>query len=133
MNEKLEHLKMIQAIIARMAQNSFLLKGWAVTLLAGLFALAAADSNPAIVLVAFVPIIGFWFLDTFYLRQERLFRALYDQVRTGNDSSDYSMDTSQVAGNIASWSKIGFSITIGTFYGIAILSIVLAYLVPQLN
>ena len=133
MDEKLEHLKMIQAIITRMAQNSFLLKGWAVTLLAGLFALAAADSNPSIVLVAFVPIIGFWFLDTFYLRQERLFRALYDHVRNSNENTDYSMNTGPVATDIASWSKIGFSITIGTFYGIAILSIVLAFVVPQLG
>ena len=133
MDTKVEHLKMIQAVITRMAQNSFLLKGWAVTLLAGLFALAAADSNPGLVLVAFVPIIGFWFLDTFYLRQERLFRALYDDVRKGGDDSDFSMNTSNVSTDVGSWLKIGFSITIGTFYGIAVLSIVLAYGISQIG
>lgn len=39
MEKKLTHLEMIQAVITRMAGNSFARKGWAVTLVAGLFAL----------------------------------------------------------------------------------------------
>ena len=31
---KIRHLEMIQAVITRMASNSFMLKGWAVTLIA---------------------------------------------------------------------------------------------------
>ena len=131
MNEKVEHLKMIQAVITRMAHNSFLLKGWTVTLLAGLFALSAADSNANLVLVALVPTFGFWFLDTYYLRQERLFRALYDHIRTGQGGADegFSMNTRAAATAVDNVIKVGFSITMMAFYGIAVVSIIVAYLV----
>lgn len=39
MESKIKHLEMIQGIINRMASNSFYLKGWAVTLVAGIFAI----------------------------------------------------------------------------------------------
>jgi len=46
MEIKLKHLEMIQGIINRMAGNFFLLKGWCITLISALFALAANNSNP---------------------------------------------------------------------------------------
>ena len=45
MEQKLKHLEFIQNVINRMNSNSFLIKGWAVTLIAAIFALAAKDSN----------------------------------------------------------------------------------------
>lgn len=74
---KLKHLEMIQGIINRMASNSFALKGWAVTLVAGIFALASKETDKIYFLIAYAPIAFFWFLDSFYLLQERLFRSLY--------------------------------------------------------
>ena len=53
MSDKLKHLEFIQGVINRMGQNSFLIKGWTVTLVAALFALAAKDSNQKFVLVAY--------------------------------------------------------------------------------
>ncbi len=41
--KKEKHLEMIQGIINRMASNCFALKGWAVTLVSGIFALS--DKN----------------------------------------------------------------------------------------
>ena len=43
MKNKVEHLELIQKVINRMANNSFLLEGWAVTLVAGIFALSSKD------------------------------------------------------------------------------------------
>lgn len=43
--KKLKHLEFIQDMISRMAKNSFALKGWAVTLVAALFALAAKETK----------------------------------------------------------------------------------------
>ena len=37
MENKIKHLEIIQGVINRMAGNSFALKGWAVTLVAGTF------------------------------------------------------------------------------------------------
>lgn len=80
-NNKITHMEMIQGIINRMGGNSFSLKGWAVTLVAGIFALASKDTDKMYFLIAYVPIVVFWFLDAFYLLQERLYRALYNKVR----------------------------------------------------
>ena len=38
---KIKHLEMIEAVIERMAKNSFQLKGWAMTLVAAVGALAS--------------------------------------------------------------------------------------------
>lgn len=76
-----KHLEFIQAIISRQANNSFLLKGWSVTLVAALFALAAKDANSRFVWVALVPVFIFDGLDAYYLHQEKQFRSLFDFVR----------------------------------------------------
>ena len=79
---RVKHLELIQATIMRMGQNSFIYKGWMVTLVAAVFALAAKDDlSPRFLFVALLPAIAFWGLDGFYLRQERLFRRHYDAVR----------------------------------------------------
>src|SRR6266852_3616424 len=94
MDMKLKHLEFIQAVIGRMASNSFLLRGWSVTLAAALFALSAKDTNPKLLAIAYYPILIFWILDGYFLSQERLFRALYDKVRKLPESEiDFSMDT----------------------------------------
>lgn len=81
MDNKIKHLEMIQGIINRMAKNSFALKGWAVTLVAGIFALASKDADKLFCLIAYAPILVFWGLDAYYLLQERLYRTLYNKVR----------------------------------------------------
>lgn len=92
MENKVKHLEMIQGIINRMASNSFVLKGWAITLIAGFFALSNKDSNKMFFLIAYIPLIIFWGLDTHYLKLERKYRNLYDKVRMlNNDKIDFSM------------------------------------------
>ena len=75
MEKKLAHLEMIQAVITRMAGNSFALKGWAVTLVAGLFALSGKDANQFYYLVTYIPIVVFWYLDSYYLCQASAFTS----------------------------------------------------------
>src|SRR5438105_6535541 len=95
MENKQKHLEFIQSAVGRMASNLFLLKGWTITLLAALFALAAKDSNKVYFLIAYLPALMFWMLDGYFLSQERRFRALYDMVRTLEEGDiDFSMDTS---------------------------------------
>lgn len=78
--ERVKHLELIQSVISRMANNSFLLKGWSVTIVAGLFAVGTNDGDFLMVILAVLPISAFWYLDAFYLRQERLFRRVYDKA-----------------------------------------------------
>lgn len=93
-SNKHKHLEFIQASINRMSGNLFLLKGWSITLIAGLFALAAKDTNKAYILIAYFPLFIFWALDGYFLSMERRFRALYEHVRKLDEAAiDFSMDT----------------------------------------
>jgi hypothetical protein len=130
MEDKRAHLEMIQAIIKRMSVNSFQLKGWSVVLVSALFALAAADSQALFVYLAYFPCIAFWMLDGYFLRQERLFRKLYDRVRQLEEPNvDFSMDTSVVAEEVADWSAVMVSKTLLLFHGTVLGSIVIVMLV----
>jgi hypothetical protein len=79
--ERIEHMEMIQAVIARLGANGFLVKGWAVTVAAALLGLAVNQNDDGLAYVAVVPVAAFWALDGYLLRAERLFRALFDEVR----------------------------------------------------
>lgn len=118
------HLEFVQQIIARMAGNSFLLKGWSVTLTAGLFALAAKDANQAVAAIAFLPVLAFWILDAYYLRQERLFRKLYDHLRLDDDGDHrFSLDTSPVQDEVAGLFKTMLSSSVALLHGSLVVAI----------
>ena len=118
MNNKTVHLEMLQGVISRMANNSFLLKGWSVILVSALFALAAAKALALLALLALLPAIAFWILDAYFLRQERLFRKLYDQVRVQKEEDiDFSMNTSVVEKQVAPWGCVAISVTLAIFHG----------------
>lgn len=124
MKNKIEHLKLIQEVINRMSRNSFLLKGWSVIIVSALFALAANNANPFIVGLAYFPSIAFWILDGYFLRQERLFRALYDWVRElEEDDINFSMNTSIVQDKVSRWAATVFSKTLRIFHGAVFVSI----------
>lgn len=80
MENKIKFLEIIQNIITRMSSNCFMLKGWTVTLVAGVFALSSKESNSMFFLIAYVPVILFWFLDSYYLQLERKYRKLYNII-----------------------------------------------------
>jgi len=95
-DEKIAYLGFIQNIVQRMNANSFLLKGWTITLIAGLFALAAGDSQRLFVYVSYLPLFGFWYLDGFFLRQERLLRRLYIEAAANVSAPvSFSLDVSE--------------------------------------
>ncbi len=131
MESKLKHLEMIQAVVNRMANNSFLLKGWAVTLVSALLALAAANSDRRFVFVAVLPLLMFWLLDAYFLRQERLFRKLYDKVRKLDEKAiDFSMNTAPHVAETASWIGVMFSRTLVIFYGALAVGVIIIALLP---
>lgn len=119
MDKKLKHLELVQGVINRLANNSFMLKGWAVTLVAGIFVLAEKDTDKLYFLVAYIPVIAFWGIDAYYLLQERLYRSLYDKVRqTDEDTIDFSLKatTQEFNSNRNTYSNCLFSITELWFY-----------------
>ena len=114
-SERIEHLKMIQTVIERMARNSFLYKGWALTVFAALLILSK-HQYVAVDLLGIVPLALFWGLDAYYLKQERLYRKLYDKVRNGGDEkADFSMNAARFNDQVK-WIKVAMSKTIFWFY-----------------
>lgn len=126
MENKRKHLEFIQSAVARMASNLFLLKGWTITLIAALFALAAKDSDKTYFFIAYLPALMFWALDGYFLSQERRFRALYDHVRKLDESEiDFSMDTSTFRDETRNtWLGAVFSGTLLIYYGVLVVTMV---------
>src|SRR2546421_7632316 len=81
-------MEMIQAVISRLAGNSFLMKGWAITVSGAFLGFGVDRNDSELAAGAVVAILVFGGLDTYYLRTERLFRVLYDQVRKGDPKVD---------------------------------------------
>ena len=121
---KLKHLDLIQGVINRMASNSFSLKNWTIVLVSALFALAARYSDANYVIIAFLPASGFWLLDGYFLRQERLYRKLYDRVRKLQETDiDFSMNTKDFVSEVDSWLCVCLSNTLLIFHGFVIVTI----------
>lgn len=90
------HIQMIENVINRMSSNSFLIKGWSLTILGGLITVYLANINKSmsylILLLCLFFCLIFWVSDTFYLREERYFRNLYEVVRKKDEEDiDFSM------------------------------------------
>ena len=131
------HLEMIEAIIDRMANNSFLLKGWSVTLAAGLFALAANDTEPLFAAIAILPGLAFWGLDAYYLRQERLYRRLFEATRETRQATGrvepYSLATTQFVPSVPNWFRTLWAKPVVALHGtvaLAIVTVIAFLLVP---
>jgi hypothetical protein len=130
MESKLKHLELIQGVINRMAGNSFLLKGWSVTLISALFALAAKDSNQFFIYLAYFPCLGFWGLDGYFLWQERMYRKLYKKVaETPPESIDFDMNAKKYIYDVDSWFSVCFSVTLRMFHGVIFGVILLTMLI----
>jgi len=113
----LKEIDIIQDIIKRMAFNSFMIKGWAITLVAVTLLLRGSKYQ---VLIAFIPILVFWFLDAYFLWQERLYRRLYNWIiknRMDTDEHLFDMNAYRFKDKEQSKLRIMFSITLGWFYG----------------
>ena len=95
-----KHLEMIQAIIERMGNNSFVIKGWSFTSIGALFAFWFSNTSMwYILLLNFCVTILFWFHDAYYLSLERQFRRLYDEVRLSDIETDFRMTPKQEEGD----------------------------------
>ena len=85
----IKHLEITQGVINRLANNSFLIKGWSMAILAAamLFLARVESVNSVYLTLSFaIPVISFWILDGYFLWQERLFRGIYNDIRVLDDS-----------------------------------------------
>ena len=88
---KKEYLQMLQEPICRMSTISAIFKGFAATIVAGISAISYSSTNIWILGLSFLPVLVFAVLDIYYLKLERKFRFLFDQVRLDEHEIDFSM------------------------------------------
>lgn len=125
----MKEIDLIQEVIKRMAFNSFLIKGWAVTLVSVALLLKGNNYH---VLIAFIPLIIFWYLDAFFIHLERVYRKLYEWVLDNRlKTNDFLFDMNankRFGNNVQSSPRIMFSQSLIVFYG-PILLLLIIYII----
>ena len=72
------HLVILQNVIQRMSSNSTSSKAWCITLVSAILVIVADKGEPHYSLIALLPTILFFALDTYYLALENGFRRSYN-------------------------------------------------------
>lgn len=121
--DRRQHLEFVQSVVGRMSTSSTLAKGWCLTVSTAALGFATTKSSGSVGLLGGLAILLFGFLDARYLREERKFRTLYDDVRRGL-VEPYSMDTrvyvetaSDRFANNCQWPSVLRSWSLWGFYG----------------
>lgn len=133
MEEIHKEIDLIHDCIKRMANNSFMLKGWIITLYAVILGLLPEKINIWLLCGTLITItVSFWYLDAFYLRTERIYRKMYEWVlkerSEGNRELLYNLNPKNFKNKIEevdSICKIMFSVTLRCFYGIPIIFVLI--------
>lgn len=118
-----KEIDLVQNCISRMANNSFLLKGWAVSLVAVILAIIHEKINPIQISIILASIIlCFWYLDAFFLRSEKMYRELYNWIiverSNGNTEKLYDLNAKRFEEKVGSIFSVMVSKTLRWFYGI---------------
>ena len=129
--KQIKHLEFIQGVITRMNSNSFNMKGWMITIVAAFLAVFAAsqDCNELYLILAVIPTLLFWLLDSYYLRMEKQYRSLFNDVKA-NKKTDFDMDASQYK---ECYCSVIFSKTEWPLYLIIILILMASWLIGYLG
>ncbi len=126
---RIKHLEFIQATINRMASNSAMYKGWALTVNAALAALSADDfhARKSLLIIAAIITLGFSCFDTYYLVIEKKYRDLYSEcIKPSNNIPPFSMDIRKYNGCFL---KSYFTVSIWPLYITMITALVISYLI----
>ena len=129
--KKAKYLEFVQGIINRMAEDSFKCKEFCILIISAMVAVYASVGNDArlIVVLCGVPILLFWSLDAFFLRQEKGFRELYNKYAVLNGEHDFDDFTIKPNVKGINYFKVFFSKTLLPLYGILLsLSVTLGVL-----
>lgn len=112
--DRRKHLEFIQAVVTRMSMASSNAKSWLLPVVTAAYGYALTQRADSVALLGIMAVLVFAFLDANYLRQEKAYRKLYDDV-AGLDRSGqgprtipiFSMDPSDADDPIEASSSTG--------------------------
>ncbi len=90
--DRRQHLSFIQAVVTRMSQASSSAKSWLLPIVTVTYGYAITSKSFFVALLGFLAVLVFGVLDANYLKQERAFRKLYDEVAAGRPIPAFSMN-----------------------------------------
>ena len=131
----MQHLGFIQDVITRMNTNSFQIKEITILIITACLAIYASEKVSMMLLIPIFPTVVFWYLDSYYLLQERKFRAIYDDVANIkkppiNSVKLYSMPINKYNADkkptLSLW-NVFKSTTISVFYGSLISFLIICF------
>ena len=117
--EMVEHLKMVQNVVARMAGNSAQMKTWAVSLVTAVIIFSGLSNDPHWLISAggFVSILAFWTMDARYLHLERCYVKLHEAIAARSPVIPFDLNYRPYALSVDSVWRIARSWSVYTFYG----------------
>ena len=133
-----KEIDLIQNCITRMAQNSFMIRGWAISIVVITWAIIGiVESWGSIALILLLlPILMFWYLDAFFLMTERRYRDMYKSVLekrlNKNFENLYDLDSKSFRKGNLDLPKCIFSKTLWPFYLSLIVVVVVAIILQLL-
>ena len=114
------HLSIMQAVIARMADNSRSCKTWGITIVAAILVLGAGMTEFEHLWIAYAPLILFLGLDMYYLALERRFRSSYNaflqKLRNDDVMAADLFGVTPAGSAVSSWIATLGSLAIWPFY-----------------
>ena len=115
----IEHLKMIQAVVTRMAGNSTQMKTWAVSIVTAVIVFSGLSRNPHWLIGAggSVAVIAFWVMDARYLHLERCYIKLYEAVAAGTAIMPFDLNYRPHTAAVHSIWRVAWSWSVCIFYG----------------
>jgi len=90
--DRRQHLSFIQAVVTRMSQASSSAKTWVLPIVTLTYGYAATKQQWWVAVMGLIAVTIFGVLDANYLKQERAFRKLYDQVAAEGEIPTFSMN-----------------------------------------
>lgn len=129
-DERIKHMEMVQAVVARLGGNGFVVKGWAITVAGAFQGFSVTRENGWLAAVGILPTVLFWFLDASFLRSERAFRVLFERARLGQTEVFFMNATSpehlkslpEADQKCLSWRQTIFRLSLLAFYSALIVS-----------
>ena len=123
-DDKRSHLEFIQGVINRLSSNTFLFKGWSITIIGAVFTAMITTGNNDLLWLILGIVLMFWAIDAYYLMLERGYRKLYSQVaKASPEKIDYGMNIGQFI-KFSAWAEALRRPVLLLFYGVILMIII---------